>query len=102
MDIEAFERYCNDSRIFQYPNDEAWRALRNVFPVRTMDTLHGIIIMTRSERQLPRVPLEDLYITDVIKTLRGVVTGPYVPDNMEEAQIMRYQVMSVLNACSGD
>ena len=23
----------------------------------------------------------------------------YVPDNMEEAQTMRYQVMSVLNAC---
>ena len=26
-------------------------------------------------------------------------TGPYVPDNLEEAQTMRYQVMSVLNAC---
>ena len=26
-------------------------------------------------------------------------TGPYVPNNMEEAQTMRYQVMSVLNAC---
>ena len=60
-DIEAFERYCKDSRIFQYPNDEAWRALRNVFPVRTMDALHGIISITlRSERQLPRVSLEDL------------------------------------------
>ena len=26
-------------------------------------------------------------------------TGPHVPDNMAEAQTMRYQVMSVLNAC---
>jgi hypothetical protein len=116
-DIEAFERFCKDSRIFQYPNDEAWRALQNVFPIRTMDTLYGIINMTRSERQLPRVSLEDLDITDVIQTLRGVAagtdinamynpqdtvennlikrTGPYVPDNMEEAQTMR----SVLNAC---
>ena len=120
-DIEAFERYCKDSRIFQCPNDEAWRALRNVFPVRTMvRTLYGIMSMTRSERQLPRVSLEDLYITDVIQTLRGVVagtdinamynpqdtvennlikgTGPSVPNNMEEAQTMRHQVMSVLNA----
>ena len=78
-----------------------------------MDTLYGIISMTRSKRQLPRVSLEDLDITDVIHTLRGVAagtdinamynpqdtvennlikgTGPYVPDNMEEAQTMRYR-----------
>ena len=74
-DIEVFERYCKDSRIFQYPNDEAWHALRNVFLLRTMDTLYGIISMTRSERQLPRVNLEDLYITDVIQTLRGAAAG---------------------------
>ena len=78
-----------------------------------MDTLYGIISMTRSERQLPRVSLEDLYITDVIQTLRGVATRtdinaprycwkqprgaePYVTDNMEEAQTIRFQVMSVL------
>ena len=48
-DIEAFERYCKDSRIFQYPNDEAWRALRNVFPIRTMDALYAIISMNRSD-----------------------------------------------------
>ena len=85
-----------------------------------MDTLYGIRSMTRSERQLPRVSLEDLDITDVIQTLRDVAagtdinaiynpqdtvenniikgTGPNVQDNMEEAQTMRYQVMSVLNA----
>ena len=38
-----------------------------------MDTLYGIISMTRSERQLPKVFLEDLD-TDVIQTLRGVAT----------------------------
>ena len=60
-------------------------------------------------------------MTDVIQTLRGVSagtdinamynpqdtvennfikgTGPFVPDNMEEVQTMRHQVMSVLNAC---
>ena len=27
------------------------------------------------ERQLPRVSLEDLYITDVIQALRGVASG---------------------------
>ena len=86
-----------------------------------MDTLYGIISMTRSERQLPRVSLEDLDITDVIQTLRDVAawtdinaiynpqdkvennlikgTGPYVPDNMEEAQTMRFQIMSVLTDC---
>ena len=56
-DIDAFERYCKDSRIFQHPNDEAWRALRNVFPLCTMDELYGIISMKRSERQLPWVSL---------------------------------------------
>ena len=86
-----------------------------------MDTLYGIISMTRSERQFPRVSLEDLDITDVIQTLRGVAagkdinamynpqdavennliegTGPYVPGYMEEAQTMRFQVMPVLTAC---
>jgi hypothetical protein len=120
-DIEAFERYCKDSRIFQYPNDEAWRALRNVFPIRTMDALYAIISMNRSERQLPRVTLEDLEVSDVIQTLRGVAagtdinamynpqdtvennlikgTGHYVPDDMDEAQTMRFHVMSVLTAC---
>ena len=29
-DIEAFEQYCKDSRIFLPLNGEAWRALRNV------------------------------------------------------------------------
>ena len=44
----------------------AWRALRNVFPIRTMDTLYGIISMNRSERQVPRVTLGDLEVNDVI------------------------------------
>ena len=43
--------------------------------MRTMDTLYGIISMTRSEQQLPRVSLEDLDITDGIQTLRGVADG---------------------------
>ena len=121
MDIEAFERYCKDSSIFQYPNDEAWRALMNIFPIRTMDALYAIISMNRSERQLPRVTLEDLEVSDVIQTLRGVAagtdinamynpqdtvennlikgTGHYIPDDMDEAQTMRFQVMSVLTVC---
>ena len=65
--------------------------------------------------------LEDLEVSDVIQTLRGVAagtdinavynpqdtvennlikgTGHYVPDDMDEAQTMRFQVMSVLTAC---
>ena len=65
--------------------------------------------------------LEDLEVNDVIQTLRGVaagmdinamynpqdtvenilikVPGHYVPDDMDEAQTMRFQVMSVLTAC---
>jgi len=76
---------------------------------------------TWSERQLPRVTLDELEISDVIKTLRGVAAGMdinvtyntqdmvennlikgtrhYVPDNIEEAQTMRFQVMSLLNSC---
>ena len=102
-------------RIFQYPHDKAWRAIRNVFPVRTIDTLYGLISMSRSKRQLPRVTLDELEISDVIQTLRGVAagtdinttydtrdtvennlikgTGHYFPNNMEEAQTMRFQVM---------
>ena len=71
-EIDAFERYCRESRIFQCPHDEAWRAIRNVFPFRTFDTLYGIISMTQSERQLPRVTLDELEIYDAIQTLRGV------------------------------
>ena len=84
------------------------------FSLRTMDTLYGIISMTRSERQLLWVSLEDLDITGVTQTLRGVSagtdinamynpqdivennlikgTGSYVPDNMEEAQTTLFQV----------
>ena len=38
-DIDEFERYCTESRLFQFPKDEAWRALNQVFPYKTMDTL---------------------------------------------------------------
>ena len=77
-----------------------------------MDTLHGMVNLTRYERHLPRIPLSDLDIKDVIRLLRGVaettdnnatynledtfennlfkITGPYVLDNMEEAQTMRF------------
>jgi len=37
---------------------------------------------------------QDTAENDLIKE-----TGSYVPDNMEEAQTMRFQVMSVLTAC---
>ena len=91
-----------------------------MFPVRTIDTLYGIISINRLERQLPHVTLDELEISDVIQTLRGVTagtdinetyntqdtvennlikgTGHYVPDNIEEAQTIRFQVMSILNA----
>ena len=77
--------------------------------------------LTRYERHLPRIPLSDLNINDVIRLLRGVaemtdknatynledtfennlfkITGPYIPDNMEEAQTMRFQIMKLLKAC---
>jgi len=74
-DIDAFERYCRELRIIQYPHDEAWRAIRNVFPFCTIDTLYRLISMSRSERQLPRVILDELEISDVIQTLRGVAAG---------------------------
>ena len=40
-----------------------------------MDALYAIISMNRSERQLPRVTLEDLEVSDAIQTLRGVAAG---------------------------
>ena len=75
--------------------------------------------MTQSERQLPRVSLEDLDITDVIQTLRAsgpdinamydpqdtvennLINGPgsLCSRQQEEAQTMRFQVMSVLTDC---
>ena len=86
-----------------------------------MDTLQGMVNLTRYERNLPRIPLSDLDIKDVIRLLRGVaettdknatynledtfennlfkITVPYVPDNMEEAQTMRFQVMKLFKAC---
>ena len=71
-DIDAFERYCTESRLFQFPSDEAWRALNQVFPFRTKDTLQGMVNLTRYERHLPRIPLTDLDIKDAIRLLRGV------------------------------
>ena len=77
-----------------------------------MDTLHGMVNLTQCERHLPRIPLSDLDIKDVIRLLRGVpkttdnnatynfedtfennlfkITGPFFPDNMEETQTMRW------------
>ena len=114
-DIDAFERYCTESRLFQFSKDEAWRALNQVFPYKTMDTLQGIVKLTRYERHLPRIPILDMDIKDVIRLLRGVaettdnnatynyedtfennlfkITEGFVPDNMEEAQMRRFQIM---------
>ena len=68
----AFERYCTETRLSQFLKDEAWRALNQVFSFRTMDTLHGMMNLTRYERHIPRIPLSDLDINDVIRLLRGV------------------------------
>ena len=54
-----------------FPKEEAWRALNQVFTFRTMDTLHGMVSLTRYERQLPRIPLSDFDINDVIRLLRN-------------------------------
>jgi len=85
-----------------------------------MDALYAIISMNRSERQLSRVTLEDLEVSDVIQILQGIAAGTdinamYNPKNtvennvikgtgyyvldMDEVQTMRFQVMSVLTAC---
>jgi len=86
-----------------------------------MDTLHGMVNLTRYERHRPRILLSDLDIKDVIRLLRDVakttdnnttynfedtfennvfkITGAFVPDNMEEAQTMRFQIMKLLKAC---
>ena len=96
-------------------------SLNQVFPFRTMDILHGMVNLTQYERHFPRIPLSDSDIKDVIRLLRGVnettdnnatynfedtfetnlfkITGPFGPDNMEEAQTMRFQVMKLLIAC---
>ena len=87
-----------------------------------MDILHGMVNLTRYERYLQRIPLSDFSdIKDVIRLLRGVaattdnnatynfedmfennlfkIIGPFVPDNMEEAHTMRFQIMKLLKAC---
>ena len=37
-----------------------------------MDTLQGMVNLTRYKRQLPLIPLSDLDIKDVIRLFRGV------------------------------
>ena len=84
--ILMLERYCTESRLFQFPKDEAWRTLNQVFPYRTMDTIHGMVILTRYERHLPRIPLSDFDIKDVIRLLRGVAetTDNYATYNFKD------------------
>ena len=47
-------------------------ALNQVFPYQTMDTLQGMVNVTRYERHLPRIPIAELDIKVVIRLLRGV------------------------------
>ena len=59
-----------------------------------MDKLYAIISINRSERQLPRVTLEDLEVNDVIQTLRGVSAGTdinamYNPQDSNENNIIK-------------
>ena len=37
--IDAFERYCTESRLFQFPKEGAGRSLNQALPFQTMDTL---------------------------------------------------------------
>ena len=77
-----------------------------------------MVSLTRYKRQLPR---KNLDIKDIIRLLQcGAetsgnnatynsedtfenklfkITGTFVPDNMEEAQMMRFQIMKMLKAC---
>jgi len=89
-----------------------------------METLRGIINMSRSEQRLPRVPLQSLTVQEVINTLRTVAhttdkefayssentfegnltkrTGSILPDSMDDAKTMRTKVFEVYNACSDE
>ena len=102
-----------ESRLFQFPKDVTWRALNQVFSLRMVN-------LTRYERHLPRIPYR--IWTSKIRLSRGgvaettknhatynfedtfennlfTITGPFVPDDMEGAQTMRFQIMKLLKAC---
>ena len=75
--------------------------------------------MARYEKRQPRIILKEMNIQDVISTLRSVAqttdidsaynakdtvegnlskkTGVFIPDSMDEANIMRSKVMEVFN-----
>jgi len=94
------------------------------FPQPTLETLRVIINMARYEQRQPRIPLKDMTIQEVINTLRSVAqttdkdlaynsedtiegnlskkTGVFIPDSMDEANIMRSKVMEVFNSFSND
>ena len=80
--------------------------------------------MARNDQRQPRIPLKELTIQEVINILRSVAqttdkdsaynsddtiegnlskkTGVFIPDSMDEANIMRSKVMEVFNSCSND
>ena len=80
--------------------------------------------MARYEQRKLRLPLQDMTIQEVINTLRSVAqttdkdsaynsedtiegnlakkTGFFIPDSMDDANIMRSKVMEVFNSCSDE
>ena len=54
-----------------FPKGEAWVS-KQVFPFWTIDTLNGIVSLTRYQEQLPRIPTSDPDIKDIIRLRRGV------------------------------
>jgi len=84
-----------------------------------METLPGIINISRSEQRLPRVPLHNLTVQEVINTLRSVAhttdkesaynsedtlqgnltkrTGSVRPNSMDEANTMREKVYNAFS-----
>jgi len=89
-----------------------------------METLKGMVNMARYGQRKLRISLKDLSIQEVINALKSVAQTAdkvasfntddaiegnvrklmeiFIPDSMDDANIMRHKAMEVFNRCSSD
>jgi hypothetical protein len=120
-EIDLFERFCFDNRLPRIDREEAWLFLRQTFPTDTLDLLSGLMDVYSEEHRIPRKLIHQMDIEEVIRILRGIViqhdtsaaynitntlegnlgvlTGKYIPDNRDDAHIMRLAINKVFKHC---
>ena len=103
-------------------SQEMWNLIAQCFPQDTIDIMETIVLGKRGEEGLPRVPLQGLLLTEIMRCLRASApdvgsgynksdtlagnlvrqTKTLIPETREAAIAMQKDIRAIMNVCPED